>query len=107
VSDPHWDPAGADPDELPPWIDPYPPDDFGPEDQEEEDLMDQPTRDLLRSIEEALEKGPDIQRFRVASALHTLLMPGSTADVAWATEFICNPPGEEAQPAEYARPSNP
>jgi hypothetical protein len=62
--------------------------------------MDQPTRALLTAIQEALEPGSpelgELQRYRVASALHTLLAPGSTATLEWATDFIRNPPGEEA-----------
>jgi hypothetical protein len=70
--------------------------------------MDPATRALLAAIEEALEKGPDVQRFRVASALHALLMPDTTATTAWAVEFIRNPPREEvnamAEPEEDYQP---
>jgi hypothetical protein len=45
-------------------------------------------RDLLAAIQDALERGPDIQRFRVASAIHRLLAEGSTATPAWAAAFI-------------------
>jgi hypothetical protein len=79
--------------------------------------MDPATRSLLTAIQETLESGPDVQRFRVAAALHTLLMPDTTADVAWAVEFIRTPPREEVttvadpeedyQPPEYAKPPNP
>jgi hypothetical protein len=70
--------------------------------------MDQATRALLAAIEEALESGPEIQRYRVASALHLLLMPDTTATTAWAVEFIRNPPREEvsamADPEEDYQP---
>jgi hypothetical protein len=62
--------------------------------------MDPATRDLLTAIQQTLEPGSpelgELQRFRVASALHTLLAPGSTASLEWASGFIRNPPGEEA-----------
>jgi hypothetical protein len=69
--------------------------------------MDEPTRALLTTIREALDSGPDFQRFRIAAALDTLLMPDTTATLEWATDFIRNPPGEEADQPEYSRPPNP
>lgn len=52
--------------------------------------MDDATRQLLTAIQDALENGPDHQRYRVAAALHDLLREGSTATVEWATEFIAS-----------------
>jgi hypothetical protein len=45
-------------------------------------------RDLLAAIEDALERGPDMQQFRIASAIHDLLREGSTATPGWAAGFI-------------------
>jgi hypothetical protein len=65
--------------------------------------MDQATRDLLQAIKEALERGPDVQRFRVAAALHSLLTGGSTATVKWAAEFIRKQTAEGVRPSERPR----
>jgi hypothetical protein len=63
-------------------------------------------RDLLAAVEEALERGPNVQRFRVASALHMLLAEGSTATPAWAASFIreTTASAEAADPPLLTRP---
>jgi hypothetical protein len=68
--------------------------------------LDPAVRDLLEAIEEALERGPNVQRFRVAAAIHDLLTEGSTATPAWAAGFIreTTASAEAADPPLLTRP---
>ena len=68
--------------------------------------LDPAVRDLLAAVEEALERGPGVQRFRVASALHMLLAEGSTATPAWAAGYIreTTASAEAAEPPLLTRP---
>jgi len=66
--------------------------------------LDPEVRDLLWAIYNALLNPRAEQRFRVAAALGTMLVEGSTVTAEWTAMFIRRGPGETGDPPLVTRP---